>query len=44
MNPIGKKARRENGLNRHALKKANHTIKSEAKVRRMGWHRSNKTN
>lgn len=36
----GKKARRESGLNRHRLHRANHTRKSEAKTHRAGWLRT----
>lgn len=33
----GKRARRETGLNRYECRKARHTRKSDAKVRRAGW-------
>jgi len=39
MNATGKHRRKSTGLNRYAIHKANHAIKSPAKIRRMGWLR-----
>lgn len=35
----GKKRRKASGLTRAALHKSSHSIKSPAKIRRMGWTR-----
>jgi hypothetical protein len=36
----GKKSRKLFGGNRHSVHRNNHTPKSEAKIRRMGWTRT----
>lgn len=37
MNATGKRNRKATGLNRFGLHRANHSTKSAAKLRRMGW-------
>lgn len=37
MNATGKRARKNSGLNRYGLHRANHATKSAAKIRRAGW-------
>jgi hypothetical protein len=39
MNSTGKQMRRQKGLNRHEIHRANHAHKSPAKIRRMNWKR-----
>jgi hypothetical protein len=39
---LGKKARAQHSMNRHALRHASHTRKSEGKRRRMGWLKAGK--
>ena len=39
MNATGKQARKQKGMNRHEIHKANHAHKSAAKIRTMGWSR-----
>ena len=43
MTTTGKRARRESGLNRHGCHRVNHTRKSSAKRRRMGWYGTRRT-
>jgi hypothetical protein len=40
MTATGKKARRNQGLNRYGCRRVNHARKSPAKQRRMGWYRT----
>ena len=42
MNAVGKKARRESGLNRHELHKAHHRRKSPAKLKKFAQAKKEK--